>query len=156
MLNLIFSIDDDKVTQMLNQMIFNRTAFAKKCLAFMNGAEAINYFQQLNERDASLDNVPALIFLDLNMPVMGGWQFLNKMEEEVIQRFPGIKIVISSSCLNPIEKKQADGNSNVIAFLNKPLTLDMINTLKHHPELKMNFGVCDKYNLTQRKFADSI
>ena len=67
MLNLILSIDDDRVTQMLNQMIFNRTTFAKKCLPFMNGDEAINYFDQLTEMADTPDNIPAIIFLDLNI-----------------------------------------------------------------------------------------
>jgi len=138
--NLIFSIDDDRVTQMLNQMIFSRTAFAKKCLPFMNGDEAINYFQKLTAIDGTPDNIPAVIFLDLNMPIIGGWEFLEKMEEKFIHQFPGIKIVILSSSVNPDEKQRADDNPNVIAFLKKPLTLDMINELKHHPELKGNFS----------------
>ena len=139
--NLIFSIDDDRVTQMLNQMIFDRTAFAKKCLQFMNGNEAINYFYQLNETYAIADNIPSVIFLDLNMPVIGGWEFLEKMEEKIFQQHTGIKVIISSSSLDPNEKKQADDHPNVIAFLKKPLTLDIVNSLKHHPELKKNFSV---------------
>ena len=138
--NLIFSIDDERVTQMLNQMIFSRTAFAKKCLPFLNGDEAINYFCQLNETDATPDKIPAVIFLDLNMPVIGGWQFLKKMEDFFLHRYPDIKVVISSSSLDPNEKKQADDHSNVIAFLKKSLTLDMVNSLKHHPELKEKFS----------------
>ncbi len=140
MLNLILSIDDDRVTQMLNQMIFSRTAFAKKCLPFINGDEAINYFQQLTEMAGTPDNTPAVIFLDLNMPIIGGWEFMAKMKEKFIHQFPGIKVVILSSSIDPDEKKRADENPNVIAFLNKPLTMDMINTLKQHPELKGNFG----------------
>ena len=139
--NLIFSIDDDRVTQMLNQMIFSRTEFAKKCLPFMNGVEAINYFYKLNEMDATPDKIPAVIFLDLNMPVIGGWQFLEEMEEKFFHRYPGIKVVIASSSLDPNEKKQADDHPNVIAFLKKPLTLDMVNSLKHHPELMDKFSV---------------
>ena len=138
--NLIFSIDDDKVTQMLNQMIFTRTAFAKKCLAFINGDEAIKYFQQLNEMDYTPDKIPAVIFLDLNMPIIGGWEFLEKMQDKFTYQFTGIKVVILSSSVNPDEKQLADDNPNVIAFLKKPLTLDMINELKHHPDLKGNFS----------------
>ena len=139
MLNLILSIDDDRVTQMLNQMIFSRTAFAKKCLPFMNGAEAIQYFQQLSEMDATADRIPAVIFLDLNMPITGGWDFLEKMKETIIHQYAGIKVVILSSSIDPDEKQRADDDTNVIAFLNKPLTLDMINALKQHPELKEEF-----------------
>ena len=62
-----------------------------------------------------------------------------KMKEKFNYQFPGIKVVILSSSIDPVEKKQAEENQNVIAFLNKPLTLDMINELKHHPELKGNF-----------------
>ncbi len=138
--NLIFSIDDDRVTQMLNQMIFGRTAFAKKCLPFMNGEEAIKYFQQLNETDGTPDNIPAVIFLDLNMPVIGGWEFLEKMEEKFTHQFTEIKVVILSSSVNPEEKKRADDDPNVIEFLKKPLTLEMINELKHHPKLTGEFS----------------
>lgn len=140
MLNLILSIDDDRVTQMLNQMIFSRTAFAEKCLPFMNGNEGINYFQQLTEMAGTPDNIPSVIFLDLNMPIIGGWEFLEKMEEKLQHQYPGIKVVILSSSVNPDEKQRADDDPNVIAFLKKPLTPDMINELKNHPELKGNFS----------------
>jgi CheY-like chemotaxis protein len=140
MLNLILSIDDDRVTQMLNQMIFSRTTFAKKCLPFMNGDEAVTYFNQLTEMAGTPDNTPAVIFLDLNMPIIGGWEFMAKMEEKFTHQFPDIKVVILSSSIDPEEKKQAKENPTVIAFLNKPLTLDMINELKQHPDLKKNFS----------------
>ncbi len=115
--NLIFSIDDHRVTQMHNQMIFSRTAFAKKCLPFIKGDSGIDYFYPLNKMDATPDKIPAVIFLDLNTPVIGGWQFPEKMEEKFLHRYPDIKVVISSSSLDPNEKKQADDHPNVIAFL---------------------------------------
>ena len=70
--NNIFSIDDNRVTQMLSQKIFSRTAFTKKYFPFINGVKAIGYFYQLNKMDTKPDKIPAVIFPDINMPVIGG------------------------------------------------------------------------------------
>ena len=140
MISLVLSVDDDKVTQMLNQMIFTRSSFSTKSIAFMNGKEILTFFEQRLNKDISPVELPAIIFLDLNMPVMGGWEFLESFCSNYACHFPEIKVVILSSTINPEEKQKAISNDNVIDFLSKPLTLEMIDHLKQHPAIQKYFS----------------
>ncbi len=139
MISLVLSVDDDKVTQMLNQMIFTRSSFSTKSIAFMNGKEILTFFETLINKETTQLQLPAIIFLDLNMPVMGGWEFLDSFCSDYACHFPEIKVVILSSTINPEEKQKAVSNNNVIDFLSKPLTLEMIDHLKQHPAIQQYF-----------------
>jgi len=139
MISLVLSVDDDKVTQMLNQMIFTRSSFSNKTITFMNGKEILTFFEQLVNNEIKPVELPAIIFLDLNMPVMGGWEFLESFCSKYASQFPEIKVVILSSTINPEEREKAISNNNVIDFLSKPLTLEMMDNLKHHPAMQKYF-----------------
>jgi len=139
MMSVVLSVDDDKVTQMLNKMIFERSSFCSSTLAFMNGKEILLFFEKILKKEIIPIQTPAIIFLDLNMPVMGGWEFLESFCVEYSRYFPEIKVVILSSTINPEEKEKAASNKNVIDFLSKPLTLQTINNLKKHPGIQQYF-----------------
>ena len=139
MIPLVLSVDDDKVTQMLNQMIFTRCGFSKTSITCMNGKEALQFFENKITEGNLAHNLPNLIFLDLNMPVMDGWEFLNAFTAYYTAAFPATKIVILSSTINPLEKEKALENKNVIEFLCKPLTLEMLSLLKNSSALKHYF-----------------
>lgn len=139
MIPLVLSVDDDKVTQMLNQMIFTRCGFSKTSITCMNGKEALQFFENKITEGNLAHNLPTLIFLDLNMPVMDGWEFLNAFTAHYTAAFPATKIVILSSTINPLEKEKALENKNVIEFLCKPLTLEMLSLLKNSSALKPYF-----------------
>ena len=139
MIPLVLSVDDDKVTQMLNQMIFTRCGFSKTSITCMNGKEALQFFENKITEGNLAHNLPNLIFLDLNMPVMDGWEFLNAFTAHYTAAFPATKIVILSSTINPLEKEKALENKNVIEFLCKPLTLEMLSLLKNSSALKHYF-----------------
>ena len=139
MIPLVLSVDDDKVNQMLNQMIFTRCGFSKTSVTCMNGKEALQFFEKKLAEGNSAYDLPAIIFLDLNMPVMDGWEFLNAFTAHYTAAFPATKVVILSSTINPIEKEKALENKNVIGFLCKPLTLEMLSSLKNSPAIKHYF-----------------
>jgi CheY-like chemotaxis protein len=139
MIPLVLSVDDDKVTQMLNQMIFKRAGFSAASIACMNGKEALQFFENKSTEQILVADMPAIIFLDLNMPVMDGWEFLENFTQQYAAIFPATKVVILSSTINPLEKENALKNKNVIDFLCKPLTLEMLATLKNSADIKHYF-----------------
>jgi CheY-like chemotaxis protein len=139
MIPLVLSVDDDKVTQMLNQMIFKRAGFSNTSVTCMNGKEALQFFEHKAAEPVLAADLPVIIFLDLNMPVMDGWEFLEIFTLQYAAAFPTTKVVILSSTINPLEKEKALINNYVIDFFCKPLTLEMLATLKNSPEIKQYF-----------------
>ena len=84
MLDLVLCVDDDPITLMLCKMVITRSDFAQELISAQNGEEALNYFDdlKLNNLGTEIKRYPQLIFLDLNMPVMGGWEFLDHFAKE--------------------------------------------------------------------------
>ncbi|TPE42822.1 response regulator [Pontibacter mangrovi] len=76
-LNLVLLVDDDETTNYLNERLLREMQVAKEIRALKNGKEALEYLTQIGK--GKLDNKrPDLIFLDIKMPVMDGFSFLDE------------------------------------------------------------------------------
>lgn len=133
MLDLILCVDDDPITLMLCKMVVSRAAFAGEVVTAQNGEEALNYFDdlKLNNLGNEIKRYPQLILLDLNMPVMGGWEFLDhfsKSDYPVL--FKDCKVIVLSSTIDPDDIKKAKTYPMVLDFLSKPITKEMLEDLK--------------------------
>jgi CheY-like chemotaxis protein len=133
MLNKILCIDDDAITLMLCKKVIERVAFAHEVLTAKNGEEAIAYFNELApiyELDPSTA-YPKLTFLDLNMPIMNGWEFLdNYLLKGYQDLFKEAKFIVLSSTIDPQDVVKAKSYPMVIDFLSKPITKEMLEHLK--------------------------
>lgn len=133
MLDLILCVDDDPITLMLCKMVINRAEFAQQIITAQNGEEALSYFDdlRLNNLGTNISNYPKLIFLDLNMPVMGGWEFLDHFsKEEYRDAFGDCKVIVLSSTIDPDDIKKAKTYAMVLDFLSKPISKEMLENLK--------------------------
>lgn len=131
MYNTIFCIDDDPISLMISKKIIAKTAFAKEVITALNGEEALRMYNNLKENPSThLNSKPELIFLDLNMPVMGGWKFLELFTSEYYSEFNTVKVVILSSTIDPQDLAKAKTYSVVKDFLPKPITVGMLDYLK--------------------------
>lgn len=112
-------IDDSASTNFLNEVILRDLDCAEHIDQCRNGIEALNYLQ------TSIEGVypqPDIIFLDINMPKMNGWEFLGEYEN-LSPDFRGkILMVMLTSSANPDDKELANSTDTVHCFLNKPLT----------------------------------
>lgn len=124
MLDLILCVDDDPITLMLCKKVINKASFSNEIVTAKNGEEALHYFDELKQDNEK--KVPQLIFLDLNMPIMGGWEFLDSFDNENYSNFNSVKIIILSSTIDPEDLKKAEKYSAVIDFLPKPITASML------------------------------
>lgn len=112
-------IDDDKIYQLVMKRTIEHTGLIKSVLQFYDGEEAIGYFKEKQEDTAEL---PELILLDINMPFMNGWQFLDEFIKLNFknQYKSTIFIVSSSSTTEDINK--AKEYSVVSGYQVKPIT----------------------------------
>jgi CheY-like chemotaxis protein len=133
MLDLILCVDDDPITLMLCKMVISKSSFAQEIITAQNGEEAINYFDdlKLNNLGNDIPRYPQLILLDLNMPVMGGWEFLDEFSKpEYTDAFKNTKVIVLSSTIDPRDISKSKTYPMVIDFMSKPITKEMLEDLK--------------------------
>lgn len=126
MLERILCVDDDPITLMLYKMVITKAGFAQHIDTAANGEDALNYFQRLQQENTTL---PQLIFLDLNMPVMGGWEFLDLFSKLEHSSYSSIKVIVLSSTIDPQDIEKAKSYANVIGFRSKPISKEMLDEL---------------------------
>lgn len=123
MINTVLSIEDDKVTQILNGVHLRTNQFCNTIIEAYNGIEAIDFFKKLDSGEISMESFPEIIFLDLNMPMMDGWDFLETFKRDFAHFEEKTKIFILSSSINPADVERAKKENNIVAFLAKPLNV---------------------------------
>ena len=132
MLDKILCVDDDPITLMLCRKVVERVEFAKEIITVNNGEEAILYFDSLfEERKTNIAiDYPKLVLLDLNMPVMDGWEFLESYITKNYQNvFESTRFIVLSSSIDPYDINKSK-TYPVIGFLSKPVTKEMLEDLK--------------------------
>ena len=133
MLDSILCVDDDAITLMLCKMVIKKALFTNEIITATNGEEALNYIKTLKEADSNgtLKKEPQLIFLDLNMPVMGGWEFLESFSSSEYSEYNHIKVIILSSTVDPNDLENSKKYPMVIDFLSKPISKEMLEYVKN-------------------------
>lgn len=127
MVTKILCVDDDPITLMLYKMVIRKAEFAQEIATARNGEEALAFFD-IN-MPTHTKEYPKLIFLDLNMPVMGGWEFLDHFNEKY-QSFTDTKVIVLSSTIDPRDIDKAKTYPMVIDFQSKPISKEMLANLK--------------------------
>lgn len=126
MLHKLLCVDDDPITLMLYKMVIAKAEFASSVDTAQNGEEAIAYFDGLLESGGEF---PKLIFLDLNMPVMGGWEFLDLFSSQKYSAFHTSKVIVLSSTIDPQDIEKSKSYPQVIDFRSKPISKEMLSEL---------------------------
>ncbi|SHJ56540.1 response regulator [Aquimarina spongiae] len=129
MFKSVLLIDDNRCDNFVHRKIIERFQFAKYVYDCRDGQEALDFLNQYKNPDSTVVN-PEIIFLDINMPVMNGWEFL----EEYNQLKPDLQqqhiIVMLSTSANPTDKFKAKNHPFVLDFMSKPLSKEKLEKIK--------------------------
>ena len=115
-------IDDDNMYINLVSKIIELKQLSEKVIVFNNGKEALDFFVE-SIKDSEDDIVPQVIFLDLNMPIMDGWEFLNeftKIKDKISEK---IDLYVVSSSIDIRDIDRAKSIDVVSDYLTKPIKL---------------------------------
>jgi CheY-like chemotaxis protein len=115
----------------LNRAILESASFCNNIVEATSGDEALSYFENIEKGDNPMDNLPEVILLDLNLPIMDGWEFLETFGQKFPEFVKKMKIFILSSSSDPEDHERALKEPNIAAFLSKPLDQDVhLNLIK--------------------------
>jgi len=115
-------IDDDKIYVNLVKKIIEIKKLSENLLIFKNGMEALDHFKLILE-NATEERLPDIIFLDINMPVMDGWEFLNEFIKIKNNFEKKITLYVVSSSIDPRDLERAKSFNLVTDYLIKPIEL---------------------------------
>ena len=113
-------IDDEEIDQKQYRRVLNRSGIVENILTFSYADEAFEYLK------ANGDKTIDVIFLDINMPRMNGFEFLEKVTQELKEDFAHIVIVMLTTSLDPKDRERANSYSVVRDFVNKPLDIEHV------------------------------
>lgn len=135
---LVMLVDDSSIDNFVNKKVINRYNFAEEVVEFTRARNAIKYLLTLSS-NPELD-LPAILFLDLDMPEIDGFEFLNAFELLSERIKENISIVILTSSINPADIELTKRHDSVLNFIHKPLmksNLDSIANLLLKKNLKL-------------------
>src|SRR5436190_13388552 len=119
-------IDDDPTNNFLCEIMVKKTITGLDIRTFIQPEIAVDY---IKKEYLNSSVVPTVLFLDINMPVMTGWDFLETLEtfdNKIIQQFT---IYIVSSSVDQSDKKRATENPLVIDYIEKPVTVEKLKQI---------------------------
>lgn len=116
----VFIVDDDEVSIFLTEAILEAESFANECKGFLDAKIALQNLMD-SVQGSSTEALPEVVFLDLNMPFLSGWDFLEALSPYEQALRGRCRIYILTSSVDEQEQKRAADSKLVAGFLQKPL-----------------------------------
>lgn len=123
----VMLVDDNDIDNIINEKIIESNTFAETILIFQTGQEGLDY---LAANKDNVDALPEIIFLDINMPIMDGFQFLEEFDKYNANILNKCKVVMLSSSISPKDIDRAASSKYVKRYLNKPLNARYLQAME--------------------------
>jgi len=125
-LPIIGIIDDDTIYHFILTSIINKNKLAESILSFLDGEKAIQY---LTENKMNNEKIPDVLFLDVNMPIMDGWMFIEEYARIKTDITKKTVVFMLSSSANRIDIERADKISEISNYIIKPINLEEVKII---------------------------
>lgn len=130
-LNSVLLVDDDEATNFINRRIIEKAGITDHIEVTYNGKEALDYLSCSGkyEKTGTPFPKPMLILMDINMPVMDGWEFLEAYRMLDSEKKSGKILVMLTTSFNPDDKLRAENILEISGFQSKPLDLTKVSQI---------------------------
>lgn len=122
----IFIVDDYLINLRVAEMIVRRNKEFDTITSYEDAKAALSFISDNRDNES---NLPDIILLDLHMPVMDGWEFIEKFEEIYSSLIKSVKIIILTSSTDQRDIQRSKQYSTVKGFYSKPLTVEMLSDI---------------------------
>jgi CheY-like chemotaxis protein len=129
----IIIVDDDPTIRLLYTIFLKKAEILHKVNYYTNGKECIHYLDNHENHEES----SFLVLLDINMPIMNGWEFMDEIKKKPYQNNTNIILVTSS--IDPEDKRKSKRYPRVLKYIEKPFTLSDALSLKELEPIKHLF-----------------
>ncbi len=123
----VLLVDDDRIFLMICEKLIRMTNFSSQIHICMNGKEAIDHLYSKSDQK---DSLPEVILLDINMPILNGWDFLDEYINFAQSNNVDIPVIIISSTVHSIDTEKAQNYDCIKGFFTKPLSLEDMEAMK--------------------------
>lgn len=137
MFQKVIIIDDNEIDNLIHSRLVTELKFGKQVESYSNGKAAILHLRELLRKQKQ--TLPDIIFVDLHMPIMDGWAFIQEYEKLNIHLYKEIPVYILSCAIYTKEVSKLKSNFIQINFVPKPLTVDALEEiLKKHSKVALS------------------
>ncbi|MDN5203244.1 response regulator [Fulvivirgaceae bacterium BMA10] len=126
--NAVMVIDDDKVNNFIFKKVITSSQIAEDIIMHYGVTDALNDINEMLENHPH--DLPDLIFLDINMPILSGWDFLEAYKELVPKFSKKVNLFMFSSSVSSNDIERAKSYDEVEDYISKPLTLDILEDIQ--------------------------
>lgn len=123
----VMLIDDNEIDNLINQKMIEAAGIAENIYIHTGARSAIEFLKNVEKLEkAGHDLLPSIIFLDIDMPLMDGFQFLDEFDKLSVATKTTSKVVMLTSSINPQDLNRSKKHKHVAEYLNKPLSQESL------------------------------